>query len=75
MQRNAIAILIKLLTNYYNRILNKKFKLWKNYVSSRLYMLIRFFDKWNVKASRMRYMYMFICIYIYIHISTFLFIY
>jgi hypothetical protein len=74
MQRNAIAILIKLLTNYYYRIMNLKFKLWKIYVSDRFYMLIRFFDKWNVKASRMRYIYVGIYIHLYIYISVYVFI-
>jgi hypothetical protein len=51
-ERNALAILWILLLKHLENITLKKLLFWKSYTLRSRYMLIKFFDKWNVKASR-----------------------
>ena len=50
----AIGILFQLLSQYYENAIKKKFQFWKFYARKSKNMLIRFYDKWNVKTSRIK---------------------
>ena len=51
-KRNACGILRKMLLEFYQNTLLKRFRFWKKYTLKRRYTLIHFFDKWNVRTSR-----------------------
>ena len=52
LKRNACGILRKMLLEFYQKTLLKRFRFWKKYTQKRRYTLIHFFDKWNVRTSR-----------------------
>jgi hypothetical protein len=51
-RRHSAGILKRLFIEYYVRTLKRRFSFWKRYTYKRRYMLIKFFDKWSVKTSR-----------------------
>ena len=51
-KRKSIAIMITTYLQHCNYCVGKRFRFWKNYTRSRKYMMIKFFDKWSLKTSR-----------------------
>lgn len=51
-KRNGLAILITVYLQHCNNCMEKRFRFWKNYIRNRKSTMIKFFDKWSVKTSR-----------------------
>lgn len=51
-RRHSAGILKRLFSEYYERTIKRRFSFWKRYTHKRRYLLIRFFDKWSIKTSR-----------------------
>lgn len=52
LKKQSIAMIVTMYLQFCSECLKKRFNFWKNYTRSRKYIMIKFFDKWNVKTSR-----------------------
>ena len=52
-KNNSSGLLWGIFFGYLKKTLKRRFLFWKRYARKSKYMMIRFFDKWNVKTSRM----------------------
>lgn len=51
-KRKSLAIMITVYLQHCNNCVERKFRFWKNYTKSQKYLVIKYFDKWNIKTSR-----------------------
>ena len=51
-KKYSAGIVKRLFVEHYEKTLKKRFSFWKRYIQKSRYMLVRFFDKWSIKTSR-----------------------
>ena len=51
-KKNSLGIILGLFSDHLNKTTKRRFLFWKRYARKSKYMMIRYFDKWSVKVSR-----------------------